>query len=262
MPKVQHESFELHRFKYPLGSRLEAGRIYAPGCARVVLADPPYNQGVKYAGDRSGDKMTGEQYRDLVMRALREQAVWLAPGGTCWWVIPPRHLAMIEPLMEAVIGPQLYSIAWYETFSNYNRRDLTKDWRVILVHTNDPKRVVRRMDRIRVPSARLLMKKPDKRADPRGRVPGSVWNIRRLQGTSTARVDWHDAQLPPELHQRIIQGWSDPGDIVADGFLGSGSMGVEAIKLGRRFFAVDQSAVYVRKATARLAEVDQGVLDA
>jgi len=252
--KTDARMFAVVRYAYndnPCSQPLPA--LAAGSKAAVILADPPYNQGVEYDGDAWKDRLSSGDYFDLCSRALRHQATWLRPGGTCWWVVPVRHARWLSGLMEAIIGPELYSIAWHERFAVYRHTDLTHDWRMVLVHTNDPLRVERRLDAIRHQSVRQQM--GDKRANPAGRIPGTVWQIRRLQGTSTARVKWHPSQLPPELLQRIVLGWSDPSDLVLDAFAGSGSMGVEALRLHRRFVAVERSAVYCRAITARLRAV-------
>lgn len=75
-------------------------------------------------------------------------------------------------------------------------------------------------------------------------VPGDVWKFRRLQGTSHDHVDWHPCQLPPELLERIVQGWSNPGSVVLDGFAGSGSLAKVCKRLGRQFVGVDRSMEY------------------
>jgi len=231
----------------------------SPGGARVVLADPPYNIGVDYAGDGSGDRLPDSKYRLLCQKALRHHARVLAPGGTCWWVVPAGHLEWLGPMMESAIGPRLYLIVWEEAFAQYQRHDLTSDFRLIVVHANDRGPVYRDMDAIRVRSVRQDM--GDKRADPQGRVPGRVWRFRRLQGTSTDRVGWHPAQLPPELLQRIVLGWSARGDLVVDGFAGSGSLGVECLRMGRRFVGLERSAEYVKKANQRLRTVAKELSD-
>lgn len=84
-------------------------------------------------------------------------------------------------------------------------------------------------------------------------VPGDVWRFRRLQGTSTDRVDWHPAQLPPELLVRIVKGWTNPGDLVFDAFAGSGSLAKVCRSLGRSFVGVDQSPTYVDKLVEELS---------
>jgi DNA modification methylase len=84
-------------------------------------------------------------------------------------------------------------------------------------------------------------------------VPGDVWQFRRLQGTSKDRVEWHPAQLPPELLARIVKGWTKPGDLVVDAFAGSGSLAKVCRPLGRRFMGVERSPTYLTKMAEELS---------
>lgn len=249
--------FHIQRYGYPPGVHLTDDPERTPfrkGIARVVIADPPYNIGVDYENDSTGDLIPLESYQSMLARAMQEQRTWMAPNATCWWIVPVQHAFWIRPMLEAAIGPSVYTIAWHETFSQYNRADLTRDFRMILCHTNgDAKKITRNMDAIRVESQRQI--DGDSRADPRGRIPGTVWKFRRLQGTSTSRVKWHNAQLPPELIERIVRGWSDPMDVVMDGYGGSGSAGVVALQNDRNFIAVDKSGVYCSLMEERLNAV-------
>jgi site-specific DNA-methyltransferase (adenine-specific) len=62
----------------------------------------------------------------------------------------------------------------------------------------------------------------------------------------------YPAEKPPELSEVLIGQSSGPGEIVADPFMGSGSVGVAATKLGRRFLGNDLNPHAVRLATERL----------
>lgn len=248
-PHAPDFRFELVRHDY---SKFWAPKEIPDHCADIIIADPPYNLGFRYPGDSTGDNLPLEKYRELMARSARRMARWLAIGGTLWWLCPVSDMHWVEPMLRTAVGPVLYHIVWHEAFSPYNRFDLTRDFRMWVVVTNTAHPCRPNADAIRVPSARLQMKTPDKRADPRGRLPGTVWSFRRLQGTSTHRVDWHPTQLPPEMLDRIILGWSQPRGVVIDGFCGSCSSGVRAIAHGRAFIGVDKSAETIRRARSRL----------
>ena len=49
-----------------------------------------------------------------------------------------------------------------------------------------------------------------------------------------------------------IEAFTKPGDVVVDPFLGSGTTGVAAVGLGRRFIGADSDAAAVREAVRRL----------
>jgi site-specific DNA-methyltransferase (adenine-specific) len=68
----------------------------------------------------------------------------------------------------------------------------------------------------------------------------------------------YPAEKPPEVAEALIKQSSDPGDIVADPFMGSGSVGVAAVKLGRRFLGNDLNPEAVRIAANRLHEFGEG----
>ncbi len=75
--------------------------------------------------------------------------------------------------------------------------------------------------------------------------------------TNSKERTGYPTQKPVKLLQRIIRASSDPGDLVADFFGGSGTTGVAAKRLGRRFLLVDESPDAIRIAEKRLAdEVD------
>jgi site-specific DNA-methyltransferase (adenine-specific) len=62
----------------------------------------------------------------------------------------------------------------------------------------------------------------------------------------------YPAEKPPEVSQILINQSSQPGDVVADPFMGSGSVGVAAAMLGRRFKGNDLNPEAVQAATQRL----------
>lgn len=229
---------------------------------RLAFNDPPYNIGRTYKGDRSGDRRPTEEYLAMVSRCLRWQGRHLTSDGSCWWLCPPDHIALIEPILAACVGPVVERIVWGEAFGVYQTSGhrLTRDWRILLVASPNPSRYrVHGADRIRETSERQRL--GDRRADPRGRIPGSVWDCPRLPGNAAARVGWHTTQLHPAPLARIVEGWSDPGDTVFDGFCGSASLGVVAARLGRSFAGVDRCADYVRRGLRRVRSAARTVRD-
>jgi site-specific DNA-methyltransferase (cytosine-N4-specific) len=87
------------------------------------------------------------------------------------------------------------------------------------------------------------------RRHPNGRNPGDVWSIptRPYRGP-------HFAAYPIDLPLRCIAAGCKPGGTVLDPFAGSGTTGLAAIQLGRRFTGIDISANFALLAADRLAE--------
>lgn len=82
----------------------------------------------------------------------------------------------------------------------------------------------------------------------------AVWNIRSVRAN-----DVHEAQFPPMLAERVIRLLSDPGDIVLDPFLGSGTTALVAQQQGRRWVGFERDTAYVELSRERLTMLeDQG----
>jgi site-specific DNA-methyltransferase (adenine-specific) len=65
----------------------------------------------------------------------------------------------------------------------------------------------------------------------------------------------YPAEKPVALSETLILQSSSAGDIVADPFMGSGSVGVAALKLSRRFLGNDVSDAALARARSRFGEV-------
>lgn len=63
----------------------------------------------------------------------------------------------------------------------------------------------------------------------------------------------HPTQKPEKLLAKLLLASSNPGDLVLDPFLGSGTTAVVAKKLGRRFIGIEQDLNYCCLAQKRLA---------
>jgi DNA modification methylase len=91
------------------------------------------------------------------------------------------------------------------------------------------------------------------------REDGTVWEVARDGGYQ------HPTQKPVELARRAIGNSSRPGEIVIDGFLGSGTTLIGAEVTGRRCFGIELDPVYAQvtidrweKLTGRKAEKSEG----
>jgi site-specific DNA-methyltransferase (adenine-specific) len=80
-----------------------------------------------------------------------------------------------------------------------------------------------------------------------------VWEIPFLSTVSLERTGY-PAQKPEALLSRLIAAFSDPGDVVADFFCGSGTTLVAARKLDRRYLGCDESARALALARRRLEQ--------
>ncbi len=68
----------------------------------------------------------------------------------------------------------------------------------------------------------------------------------------------YPAEKPVAVSEVVIGQSSQAGDVVADPFMGSGSVGVAALKLGRRFIGTDLNPEAVRLSAERLKRLGEG----
>ena len=79
----------------------------------------------------------------------------------------------------------------------------------------------------------------------------NVWDINEEKSNKTG----HPAVFPIQLISDHIISWSNPGDIVLDPFMGSGTTALAAIKTKRRYIGFEISEEYCAIAQARIAEI-------
>lgn len=86
------------------------------------------------------------------------------------------------------------------------------------------------------------------------KVPDDVWNMPFINPVSNERLDY-PTQKPETILERIISVCTNPGDIVFDCFMGSGTTQAVAMKLGRRFIGADINLGAIQTTTKRLLNV-------
>lgn len=88
-----------------------------------------------------------------------------------------------------------------------------------------------------------------------------VWKISMLQPADKVEPVGYPTQKPEKLLERIILASSNPGDLVFDCFMGSGTTQAVAMKLGRRFIGADINLGAIQTTTKRLLSVAKELED-
>lgn len=92
----------------------------------------------------------------------------------------------------------------------------------------------------------------EKTIDPN---PDGALPINVITGSVTSKNSGHQAVQPGYISEKYIKACTDVGDLVVDPWSGSGTTGVEAIKLKRSFIGFDIDSDYVEIAKRNIAEV-------
>jgi DNA modification methylase len=128
------------------------------------------------------------------------------------------------------------------------------------------------LDEMRVPykeGAKLRMRRPIKdrfaRTENNLDVPLKEWKPNEKGGLPTTLVELcsetkhiaktHVAVFPERFVDYFVRGSTNPGDLVLDPFLGTGTTAVVCAKLGRKFLGYDINEEYVRVAQERLSNL-------
>ena len=83
----------------------------------------------------------------------------------------------------------------------------------------------------------------------------SDWYIPICSGAERIKVNGvkaHSTQKPEALLRRVIVSTTNEGDVILDPFMGSGTTGAVAKKLGRNFIGIEKDKDYVKIATDRI----------
>lgn len=215
------------------------------GPVDCIFADPPDNIGLNYAGGYQDD-YPAQVYRQN-MRSWVLSFVRAAP--VVWLSFNSRHLPMVGAIVDGLVQGGLLAdwkilpCVQTFTFGQHNQHDLGNCHRPLWRLTAPG--VTFYPDAVRVESWR--QKNGDKRADPRGRVPGDVFDFPRVTGNSKQRRRWHVTQLHEGLVERCLLLTTKPGDHVVDPFGGSGTTARVCERIGRKCSLIEINPVYLEE---------------
>jgi DNA modification methylase len=233
----------------------------------LIFADPPFNWNRGY--DQWNDSMHESEYLtftfdwiDLCIRGLR-------PGGSLWINIPDDWAAEIvcylkgrfrERKPPALMAIDNWCIWHYRFGQNATERFINSKVHALhfikagAAHTWNPKEILEQSDRRAIYGDARTESKRDG-MPPGMRVPMDVWYGQfwgRVQGNNKERRHYHDNQLPEVYLERVIRACSNKNDLVLDPFLGSGTTGVLAHALGRRFIGCEFSEENAKNTVDRM----------
>lgn len=88
---------------------------------------------------------------------------------------------------------------------------------------------------------------------PLGALPKNI-----ISGGVSSRIGEHQATQPLYLPEKYIKATTNEGDLVVDPWVGSGTTGVVALSLNRKFIGFDIVESYLAEAKERFEEVQKG----
>ncbi len=255
------------------GDCVELLKSLDPGSVDLTFADPPFNIGYEY--DVYDDKQEAAAYLEWCEKWIAGVYEVLKPDGTFWLAIGDEYAAELK-IESRRAGFHCRSwVIWYYTFGVNCKNKFSRSHAHLFHFVKDAKAFTFNADKIRVPSARMLVY-GDSRANPKGRLPDDTWILRpqdlpqsftaeedtwyfpRVAGTFKERAGFHGCQMPEQLLGRIIRACSNEGEVVLDPFSGSATTLAVSRKLGRQYIGFDLSPEYIARGRERLAVIKVG----
>jgi site-specific DNA-methyltransferase (adenine-specific) len=234
----------------------------------LVFADPPYN--IKKA---DWDNFESNDHYVAWSRDWLEQAARvLKKNGTLYVCGFSEILADVKVAAMPFFKGCRWIIWHYK-----NKANLGGDWgrsHESMIHFRKGRDFTFNIDEIRIPYGAHTLKYPSHPQaetsnfgkngssglrenwvpNPKGAKPKDVMDIPTTCNGMGEKTP-HPTQKPEELLRKLVLVSSNPGDLVADPFSGSGTTAVVAEQLGRRWIACDNNQEYNDWASQRLERV-------
>jgi modification methylase len=243
-----------------VGDCIETLRRLPPASVHAVFADPPYNLQLKGelrrpdssvvdAVDDAWDRFADFAAYDAFCREwLAECRRILRKDGTLWVIGSYHNVFRLGTAMQDLGFWILNDVIWRKAnpMPNFRGRRFTNAHETLIWAARGPESRYR----FNYQAMKALNEELQMRSD---------WFIPLCTGGERLRDEagckLHPTQKPEALLHRVILACTQPGEVVLDPFLGTGTTAAVAKRLGRRFIGIEREEAYAEGARKRLAEV-------
>ncbi len=229
------------------------------GIADLIIADPPYNLSKDFHGNHFF-AMSHAEYEEYLNTWMGELSRILSPAGALYVCGDWRSAAAIQ---NALSGR--FSILNRITWGREKGRGASANWKNgmedIWFAVKNPKNYCFHPERVRLRRRVIAPYRQDglpkdwddtKNGKFRDTAPSNFWDDISVPFWSMPENTEHPTQKPEKLVAKLILSSSEPGQVVFDPFLGSGTTSVVAKKLGRSYFGIEQNREYACLCEKRL----------
>jgi len=223
------------------------------GSVDMIFADPPYflsNNGISCRNGRMVSVNKGDWDRSRGPNENHEfNLKWLSacqqvlkPNGTIWVSGTAHVIHSIGFAMQQLGYKTLNDITWVKPNPppNLSCRYFTHATETVIWAGKNI-------------NSRHVFHYNEMRRMNNGKQMKSVWEI-LPPGYAEKEFGKHPTQKPIALLERILQASSNPGDVILDPFMGSGTTGVAAVHLNRKFIGIELEQKYLEIAVQRLTK--------
>jgi len=248
---------------------------------QLIYIDPPFNTGKQQSrtqmktvrdsdGDRTGFK--GERYKTVrlgsrayadsfsdflsfIKPRLEEAHRLLTPNGSIYFHIDYREVHYCKILLDEIFGREsfLNEIIWAYDYGARSKKRWSAKHDNILWYAKNPNDYIFNYDAVeRIPYMAPSLVGEEKAA--RGKTITDTWWHTIVSPTGKEKTGY-PTQKPLGILRRIVAVSSNKGDTVLDFFAGSGTTGIAAHELERRFILVDSNKQAIEVMKKRFAKM-------
>ena len=229
-------------------------------CADLIIADPPYSLEKDKEFGAGAFFETRSQWLEWCKVWLQEAKRILKPSGNLFVYAIHHNACFLQAHLYELGLEYRRQIIWhYENGFSQHRNAPACHYEPIIWFSKSRQstfHIIREpyksKDRLRhaiTKNGKIWTPHPD------GRQAGDVWQFPTLAGRRfAAERTEHPTQKPLALSRRLVDHFSNAGDLVVIPFVGSGSECVAAIETGRRFIGSEINLDYVKIAKNRIAQ--------
>ena len=272
-------------------------QIEDAGGLKLIYIDPPFDVGADFSLDieiggetfhKEANLLEQIAYRDtwgrgsdsfisMIYERLVLMRDLLSNDGSfflhCDWRVSPYvRLALDEIFGRENFRNELYWY-YYNKMPDTRKGVFPRSTDTILWYVKDRKsgycfhaleepreKAVKQLQRVKVGGRMINARDADGNVlytDRTERVVDNVWRLSMLQPADKTENLFFPTQKPESLLERIITASTNPGDLVADFFVGSGTTAAVAEKLGRKWIATDLGKFGIHTTRKRLIGVQR-----
>ncbi len=254
MRTMTSECIDLVYIDPPFGTgqvrRLRSIRTGAGAGTRNGFGGRVYNFEVVSAHDYRDD-MALDEYLGFLYERLAEVHRLLRDGGSLYLHLDFHTAHFARLMLDEIFGADMFlnEIIWAYDYGGRSPDKWARKHDNILWYAKSGHWTFNRDEIDRIPYMAPGLVGSEKAE--RGKLPTDTWWMTIVPTNGKERTGY-PTQKPVKLLERILRASSNPGDLVADFFGGSGTTGVAAKRLGRRFLLVDDNPEATRIAQQRL----------
>lgn len=238
------------------------------GSVDMVFADPPYNlsgktlnlKGSKTGGDwfkvnEKWDVYTDSEYQEFSNQWIQRAVDTLSSSGSIYVCCSQHNIEAVMHSLRLANCKINNILVWQKSnpMPNTTKRLYTHSVEFIVWAVKGKGWVFNAVE--------LRDLNPDSQKDGSPRMMRDVWTFPVVQGEERLRASdgraLHPTQKPLDLVKRTIVASTNPGQIILDPFMGSGTTAVAAKLVGRKWIGIERDEVYIKAAKLRISKVKQ-----